>query len=177
MKAYVTSIGEKTTQICCEQLERYGFEVVLLDQIEPWIDKYKRFIEIAEGPCLRIDADVVVNSNILPFYNSCIKSNVVLSDCQVYDFYKNGLSYAGVVFYSQEAIDIIKQNLSKIKVTRPERSMTTLLGDKKQSSDWLVGMHGFFQDADTFGRAKVNKKTRGQLEEYDFKLAGKLMKL
>ena len=28
MLAYVTSIGEKTTQICCDQLIKYGFDVV-----------------------------------------------------------------------------------------------------------------------------------------------------
>lgn len=177
MKVYVTSIGEITTDICCQELKRYDFDVVLLGAREKWIDKYKRFIKMATGACLRIDADVIVNKNIRPFWNSCLKGEIVLSDCQVYDFYKNGLSYAGVVFYSQQAIDFIKKNIDKISNVRPERSMTILLGNNKCSSSWLVGVHGFYQDFDTFLRAKVNKQTRGQLEEYDFRLAGKLMRL
>ena len=47
MKAYVTSIRELTTKICCEQLRKFGFEIVLLDQKESWIEKYKKFIQLA----------------------------------------------------------------------------------------------------------------------------------
>ena len=44
MIAYVTSVGEKTTEICCEQLERYGFDVYFFNKKESWADKYKEDI-------------------------------------------------------------------------------------------------------------------------------------
>jgi len=64
MKAFITSIGEKTTKICCEQLSKFGFEIILLDEIEPWINKYKKFINMANEDCLRVDADIIVNEQI-----------------------------------------------------------------------------------------------------------------
>ena len=72
MRAYVTSIGEPTTGICVDQLKRYGFDVILLDSKEPWIRKYRRFICEAVGPCLRIDADVVPNSQISVFVHAAL---------------------------------------------------------------------------------------------------------
>ena len=67
MNAYLCTIGEPTTNLCKSQLERFGFEVVLLDKVEPWIDKYKRVIAMADEDCIRIDADIIPNKNIKLF--------------------------------------------------------------------------------------------------------------
>lgn len=180
MKAYVTSIGEQTTEICCEQLKRYGFEVVLMDEKEEWVNKYKRFLTIAEGDCLRVDADIIVNRNISKFYKQAKEMDCWLADTKVYDLYRNGLSCAGVVYYSKEGLKYAKDILFCPSAIRPERSFSKEIGHKKDTLiDMVVGIHGFFQDDETMYRAKENKKNRGQEEKYnyDFDLAFKLKSL
>jgi len=68
MKAFVFSIGERTTGLCVEQLEKMGFEVILYkDNTSLW-DKLKRFyteaLETNEDKFLRIDADIIPNQNV-----------------------------------------------------------------------------------------------------------------
>lgn len=176
MRAYLTSIGESTEQVCKWQLERLGFEVVLLDKIEPWIDKYKRFILIADENCLRVDADVIVNKNIL----ECLGLGEVMAQFTCFDFYRNDVWNTCPVYYGKNILEIIKNNLDKIGNIRPETDAwrlpdvlpRTITLDKK-----CYGQHGFFQDGETFERAYQNKKDRGQLEIFDFELAEKLRKL
>jgi hypothetical protein len=66
MKAFVTSIGEPTTDLCVWSLERNGFEVVLLNNGSLLADKLKSIYEQATDDFVRIDADVVVNSTFTP---------------------------------------------------------------------------------------------------------------
>ena len=65
MIAYVFSIREKTTDLCVRVLKQNGFKVMLLDGMESIGDKYKRFIEMADEDCIKIDADIIPNSNII----------------------------------------------------------------------------------------------------------------
>jgi len=177
MNAFVTSIGEKTTGICCQQLRRFGFKVVLLDKKEEWIDKYKRFIDIADEDCIRVDADIIVNKHI---------KNVGLEDKKAlmisywgWDFYKNDMGITSPVFYRKPVFDIIKKNLHKIDARRPETSAWRLPGvvEKTFESQIVVGMHGFFQYDWTVKFAKKNKEDRGQISDYDFNLVNNLMNL
>jgi len=178
MKVYITSIGEKTTDICVEQFKRYGYEVILLDKKESWIDKYKSFINTAEGDCLRTDADVIVNQNIKDI-NFCKDLEYDMVQFIFYDFYKNNLGIGTPMYYSKKAIDIIKNNLEKLHFTRPETSAWRLpeIVSNTFTSDKIVGMHGFFQDKETIERAKLNKEHRGQMKQYDFDLVFKLINL
>ena len=82
MKAYLCSVGELTTQICVDQLKLFGFDVILLDEIEPWYDKYKRFIFQTEEDCIRIDADVIPNKNIKLFQTSFLS----MQQAHTYDY-------------------------------------------------------------------------------------------
>ena len=180
MKAYVTSIGEKTTKICCEQLDRFGFEVFLLDKTESWESKYKRFVNMADGDCIRVDADVIVNENIkVVFANAEHMGKYLIASYRLYDLYRNGIFKGSPILYTKKAIGIIRRYHSMLHPHRPESSACRLDGinSYKYQSDEIVGMHGFFQDCDTIERAKVNKKDRKQQDIFDFELVEKLMKL
>lgn len=183
MKAYVTSIGEKTTEMCCRQLEKYGFEVVLFNREEKWITKYIRFLGVANENCIRVDADIVVNENI----KKCGKEDCFITPTLellgaqycVYDFYKNNVKVGQPVFYTKEAISIINRNLKTLDRSRPEASAWRIPEIDKRilTSDLVVGMHGFFQDNDAMNRAKQNKINRSQIKDYDFDLALELIDL
>jgi hypothetical protein len=175
MKVYITSIGELTTKICKWQFERLGFDVVLLDKIEPWLEKYKSFINTAKGNCLRCDADTIINKNILNFNYKNFPEYLMIT-FQGYDFYKNNIGSITPIFYRKEALEIIKNKIDKLDCNRPETSAWRFpeIVEKTLTLDMIVGFHGFFQDSITFNRAIKNKVERKQFENYDFELAKKL---
>ncbi len=180
MKAYVTSIGEKTTELCCEQLIKFGFEVELLIKDESWESKYKQFIRMAHEAnenCLRIDADIIVNENIKQV-GTDIDDKLVAS-YTLYDLYRNGIYVGSPVFYTRKALGIIARYHYMLHPSRPEASACRLdlINGKKFQSPIVVGMHGFFQDCATIERAKTNKTDRKQQDLFDFDLVNKLMKL
>lgn len=181
MKAYVTSIGEKTEAICCEQLRKFGFEIVLLNEKEPWIEKYKKFLNLAyfnSQDCIRVDADIIVNQNILALKHGCNGS--LMGQAQVYDFYQNDLHTGGPIFYSKDVIKMILDNFHKLDEFRPETSAWRLpdVNPKTITLKWtVVGLHGFFQDEDAVARSEKNKIDRKQISKYDFDLARALNNL
>lgn len=189
MKAYLTSIGEATTQICKDQLERFGFEVVLLDGKEPWIDKYRKFIEIgseAYENCIRIDADVIPNAGIkavfddIPYWENILSNGpVLMAQWNCYDFYRNGVGVCSPVYYSKEALLIIREDWSELDKRRPEATAWRIkrINEYTQTGNAIVGMHGFFQDKGHLDRHLENKIERKQMEEYDFDLAQRLLKI
>ena len=175
MKAFLTSIGEATTSICKWQLERFGFEVVLLDKIEPWIDKYKRFLEMADEECLRIDADIIPNERIRIFQDSgYLRKNALLAKAYTYDFYANGLMPTAPVYYSKGITKGLKDRITDID--RPETSIWRLrdLHEKAIVLSEVVGIHGFFQARKDIDRGVNNKQVRDQNSQYDFDLLDKL---
>jgi hypothetical protein len=177
MKAYLCSVGQKTTNICKEQLERFGFEVVMLDKKQPWEEKYREFINTANEDCLRIDADIIPNESIKAVYSSY--PDAIMTQFKGYDFYKNDVGIIGVVCYNKEAIKIIKNNLDKIDWRRPEATAWRLreINNHTHTSDMIVGTHGYFQTEEDLERHLKNKTERKQIDDYDFELSRKLLKL
>lgn len=183
MKAFLTSIGENTTELCIKQLKRYGLDVILLDRNEKWGEKYTRFINEADKldeDILRVDADIIVNKNVqeIPYYEY-YNSGVSMVQFRHWDFYKNDLGLGNPVWYSAEAIKIIKDYLPHIDPHRPETWASRLseIRPYKRTSDLVVGIHGISQNKEDMKRAFENKKIRGQLVNYDFDLAYKINKL
>lgn len=182
MKAFVTTIGEKTTEIAIEQLERYGFEVIVLDGHEDWLTKYDRFIEAALSVgenCLRVDADVIVNSNIERIEATLNDEYMLMAQFKVYDLYQNNIQTGQPVWYSVEGLRTIKKHRGEFyDLSRPETSAWRLkqVNDRTYTADLIVGMHGFFQDDEHLNRAEYNKKKRRQ-GQYDFDLARRLKNL
>lgn len=182
MKVYITSVGEKTTAICAAQLKRYGFEVDVLNGVEPWLKKYKRFLELAteaNEPCLRVDADVIVNSLCNPKEILSALDNYFMAQFQVYDFYKNGLSTGQPVAYSPKVFEIINRNLGSLDYKRPETSAWRMseINTRTVTVHKVLGMHGYFQDSGTMARAMRNKKDRKQIDDFDFDLVQQLLQL
>ena len=182
MKAYLFSIGEQTTDICASLLKRYGFDAVLLDGEESILDKYKRFIKMADEDCLKIDADIIPNEDIkLIKYHSKTASrhsaSVINYSC--YDFYHNGIWVGCPTYYSKGAIEAIKRNLDTLDASRPETSACRLpeIHPNIVKSDLVVGMHGFFQAKQDTIRCIEQKKARGQSDQFDFNLINKLKDL
>lgn len=181
MRAYVTSIGERTTDICVSQLKKFGYEVLLLNQVEPWFDKYKKFISIADENCLRVDADIIVNQNIMNAerFTFHFDNEWMMVQFSVYDLYKN-LPHSGVpVMYNKKALEIIRNNFYSLDPRRPEATAWRLpqINRMTYTIHELVGMHGFFQDKESILRHMKNKIERKQIDLYDFDLAEKLMNL
>lgn len=174
MKAYVTSIGERTTALCCEQLERFGFGVVLMQSDENWPHKYARFIHEADENCLRVDADVIVNKNI-----ATVQFNGLMKQWHTYDFYRNDIGVTSPVYYSKLALGFIRNRITKIDWTRPEATAWRLpdINGLTETGPEVVGIHGFFQDDEHLKRHLENKIERKQIEEYDFELARKMKAL
>lgn len=189
MKAYVTSIGENTTEICCEQLRRFGFEVILLAGVEPWIDKYKKFIDLAiknNESCLRVDADVIVNSHVTRVHNlelinqyfNNVPQSPLMLQFKTFSFYKNDFNIGNPVYYSIGALLKIKENIDSLDVNRPEASAWRLPEVNKHTftiDNFLIGMQSFFQDQTHYDRHLEHKIQRKQIEEYDFELAQRIL--
>lgn len=172
MKAYLTSIGEQTTDICKSQLERFGFEVILLDKKEDWLTKYKRFLTIAYEDCIRIDADIIPNKHIKVFQDC----NAFLAKANVYDLYRNEVWPLSPVYYSKEALEILR----KAEITdenRPETALWRSFKEKTTKLPEVVGIHGLGSNLNTIERAKKNKVDRKQIQDYDFDLVYKIISL
>lgn len=177
MRVFITSINESTEQVCKWQLERLGFEVVLLNEVEPWIDKYKKFINFANDNCLRVDADVIVNKNIL----GCLQlGDMTMAQFNCYDFYKNDTGNTCPVYYGSKILEIIRQNLDKIDSERPETSAWRLPEVVKHTMTFdkiIYGSHGIGASKEMIERAKQNKIDRGQIADYDFGLVNKMREI
>lgn len=175
IKAYVTTIGELTTQLCCEQLERFGYEVVLLDRITSWWDKYLEFIDTASEDCLRIDADIIPNQHVAV----CRESKALITQFHTYDLYKNDIGITSPLFYRKESLNIIRRNKRLIEQKRPEATAWRIpaVNAFTETSPLVVGLHGFCQDVTTMRRAMNNKLDRKQIDQYDFATAFKIANL
>lgn len=176
MKAYLTTIGERTTEVAAQTLKLYGFDVVILDGFENWIDKYKRFIDLADNNCIRLDADVIINQNIVQAIKD-IEKNCMMAQWHGYDFYRNNIGIVSPVFYHRDALEIIRKNFGKLNVSRPEATAWRLpdINPYTVTKPDIVAMHGFFQTKEDLLRHKANKINRKQIDEYNFELAEKLI--
>jgi len=173
MKVFLTSVGERTTDLCRWQLERLGFEVVLLADKELWIGKYAKFLELARKTkenCLRIDADIICNKYIKIFQDI----DAFIAKAHVYDLYRNEVWPLSPVYYSKEALQEIHNTSWAVDINRPETGVWRLFQKRTIVLPEVVGLHGFFQDKETIKRAKQNKIDRNQIQDYDFELVERI---
>lgn len=170
MKAYVFSIGEKTTDLCCELMREYGFDVVLYqDQTSLW-EKLERFYtEALESSVdymfVRVDADIIPNRNV-----------------QRLDGDKGWQCASGFDWYSQDrkAISIhvmerpiIVKCLKHIEEARDEVRPETYLWRLPEvnpftsvQTEFNSGIHGYGQ-GDQRQRIKDLKYVRNQKYDWD----------
>jgi len=174
MKVWVFSIGESTTELCCELMERYGFEVVLLQDATTLWSKLKRFYTEAlasEGDMfMRIDADIIPNSNVKVVNGH--NSRYPFWQCSAgFDWYKQDRGPISIHYMNRAAIGLCLKDIDKAEhESRPETFVWRLTKLNPYTHiDWTLnrGLHGYGQ-IDQRERIKNLKDERHQA--YDWEL-------
>lgn len=176
MKAWITSIGEPTTDLCRWSLERLGFEVEVLESDSLLGNKLKWIYDHSDEDFLRIDADVVPNKNVLRLIKD--QPNAWWVQGQVYDWYAQSVINGGVQVIRKVAIPFLRDEIYRhIRAERPETEMYRLeqFHNPRRclSSEIVCGVHGWGQN--DLDRVKETKLRRSQYENYDWELAERMI--
>lgn len=182
MRCYVFSIGEKTTDLCCELMKEYGFDVILIKDESPLASKLARFYDMAlqtnDDNWVRIDADIIPNRNvqlltkIVQPFGSDLPSWLCASG---FDWYKQDRGAISIHVMNREAVKRAKKHAPYAKeAVRPETYIWrqpdinpfTLVIESFNS-----GIHGYGQ-LDQRTRIKHLKHSRSQ--KYDWELLDKI---
>lgn len=174
MKAYLTSIGETTTELCEWSLKRQGFDVVLLQSKTSLWDKLKAIFEDADDDFLRVDADVVVNKNVVDLVK---QKDLWWYQALTYDWYKQDSTHGGVQFIRKPAIEAVRKHIDEARrLNRPESYLYRLREFHEPrvcgTYEAICGLNGYKQT--DMQRVKNTKSDRGQYSNYDWLLAERL---
>ena len=180
MKAFVTSIGEPTTDLCVWSLQRQGFDVELVQSDSTLGEKLQYIYEVADGDFVRVDADVVVSPGLMskvefPPYSD----DIWWVQFQTFDMYKMALTHGGVQFIREPALEALRSGINEfLHDDRPETRMWNLEALKRprrcQTYVYhIAGVHGFGQkDIQRVEQVKTNRKDP---DNYDFELAKRMV--
>lgn len=176
MIAYVTSIGEPTTELCIWSLERQGFDVELVKSNDRLSDKLQFIYNDTDDDFLRVDADVIVNRKVKLLE---LSKNAWWVQALCFDMYKQDVMYGGVQLIGKECLPALRKHIPRqLQAERPETAMSRLEEFYKPrrfvSVDLICGIHGYKNDV---ARAKETKERREQSADYDFELAERLLEL
>lgn len=182
VRAYVTSIGEKTTELCRWSLERNGFEVVVIEGSEKLAKKLETIYSQADHDFLRVDADVIVNSKCTPqFLGTKLKEYPIELWVQfrTYEWYRQDLGYGGVQYIKKEVLPLLREKIVNFReAERPETELSRLseLYNPRTfvSDDTVLGIHNYKNNLKRVAQVKAR---RGQSHLYDFELAKRLEEL
>lgn len=173
MKCFVFSIGEKTTDLCVDLMESYGFEVILYQDGSTLWDKLKRFYTEASGEerAMRIDADIIPNSNV----KKLAEVATGWSSAFGYDWYKQDRGSISIHVMDKQSIRECLEHIGEAKnEIRPETYLWRLpnINPRTKHIDWFnCGLHGYGQ-TDQRERIKHLKHLREQ--NYDWGLVEKI---
>lgn len=173
MRAYVTSVGEKTTKLCVSELVNLGYDVVLVKDPKTSLWHKLKYIYYEESEdFLRVDADVVCNKNVtrLNSINNWWVQGVT------FDWYKQDLAFGGVQLVRKEAIPHLRAHIDEARhEDRPETFMSRIkeFHDPRrfETLDVVCGIQNYKNDMSRVKKTKVN---RNYYETYDWDLAKKL---
>lgn len=176
MKAFVTSIGEPTTDLCVWSLQRQGFDVELVQSSSSLWEKLRYIYEVAEGDFLRVDADVVVNKNV-KLLSELDTRYVWWYQARTYGWFSQDATHGGVQLYGARTLPILRAKIEEARhLERPETYMSRLdefhNPRRFETFERLCGLHGYKQD--DYDRIMRIKDRRKQMGNYDFELAKKL---
>lgn len=180
MKAYVFSIGEKTTDLCCELMREYGFEVILYQDHTSLWEKLKRFyteaLESDDKSFVRIDADIIPNRNVLKLVDSVSSKPLWQWVCASgYDWYKQDRGAISIHVMNRWAIEECLKHIEEAKnELRPETYLWrlpyvnpyTLVQDSFNS-----GIHGYGQSDQ---RKRIQELKHNRNQKYDWKLLDRI---
>lgn len=177
--AYITSIGEPTTDLCRWVLQRNGFKTTLIERDTPLADKLEEIYHIADDDFVRIDADVVPNKNLSPEFIGRLTNGFWWYQFLTFDWFKQDTTHGGVQLIKKEAIPVLKAHISRFKdAERPESQMYRLEEFHEprrcKTIQGIMGIHGYGQK--DIKRIKKTKERRNQ-NNYDWELAEKLAEL
>lgn len=175
-KAYVTSIGETTTDLCVWSLERQGFEVELVQSPTSLWDKLRYIFAKEHDDFLRVDADIIVNANV----KELIKQDELWwYQGLTYDWFKQDTTHGGVQFVRTPAIAVVQRHIEEAhRLERPESYLFRLPEFHNPrvcgTFEKICGLNGYKQaDID---RVRQTKERRGQ-DGYDWELAKRVEEL
>lgn len=175
MKAFVTSIGETTTDLCVWSLERLGFEVTLFRNPDTSLwQKLHRIYEVAQDDFIRVDADVVVNKNVLEMLE---QKDLWWYQSLTFGWFKQDVIHGGVQLIRKPALEHLRSySLMAQHQERPETYLSRIdpfFNPRRFGTfEKICGIHGFKQN--DVQRVKDTKERRGRYEEYDWELAESL---
>lgn len=178
MLAFITSIGEKTTELCKWSLERNGFETCLILSENSLAEKLRHIYIEAQDDFVRIDADCVVNRNLLPpLVRQMSQQEHWWTQFLTFDWHKQDTTTGGVQFIRREALPALRDNIGKfIDSERPETEISRIKDfynpRRFASVQTIVGIHGY--KASDVERIRQTKVRRGQDQYYDWELAERL---
>lgn len=181
MIAYITSIGEPTTELCAWALMKNGFKTKILLNDSSLAEKLKYIYNEANENFLRVDSDIIVNRNMTPkFLKSIFDPDIWWWQFNTFDWYKQDVSNS-IAFISKEALPALRANIDQhLTSLRPETEMSRIaeFGNPRRMQTYtkqIMGIHGYgIKNLET---VKELKKARGQFDQYDFELAEELNKL
>lgn len=177
MIAVITSIGEPTTQLCHWALQRQGFQVFLVLDQTSLAEKLEAIYEMVDEDFLRVDADVIPNSNVKKLIKESPEAWWVQG--RTFDWFSQDVMNGGVQVIRKVALPTLRANIGKfLTAERPESQMFRLdeFHDPRRcvTSDLVTGLHGYGQaDID---RVKATKARRKQ-DWYDWELAERIGQL
>lgn len=175
MKCYIFSIGERTTQLCCDLMREYGFEVILFQDSTSLWEKLKRFyteaLESGDDKFMRIDADIIPNRNVLRLAQDSNGWNCASG----FDWYKQDRGAISVHVMSRSVIEECLWNIDSARdKVRPETHLWRLHNVNPRTqvmTQFSCGIHGYGQ-SDQRERIKSLKLSRNQ--DYDWNLVEKI---
>lgn len=134
---------------------------------------------MADDDFLRVDADVVCNSNVLNLIQSQSEHGLWYQS-KTFDWFKQDYTWGGVQFICKETLPILRRHVKETKYEeRPETYLSRVAEffepRKFVSVDLICGLHGYKQKDKL--RVEETKKRRGQYGDYDFDLAYALEQL
>lgn len=170
MKAFIFSIGEKTTDLCCELMKEYGFEVqIIYDETSSLWDKLKYFyanaLESDDYYFMRIDADIIPNRNVVR-----LDGDKGWQCASGFDFYSQDRKAISIHVMERPIIEKCLEHIDEAKdEVRPETYLWRLPEINPFTSiqsDFNSGIHGIGQK-DQRERIKELKHVRNQQYDWD----------
>jgi hypothetical protein len=171
MKIFVFSIGEQTTELAIDLLDKYGFDVeIIYNETSSLWDKLKYFytkaLEAGDEYIMRMDADIIPNENV----KRLAEEDGGWVCATGYDWYKQDV---GAISIHKMHRDVIVECLDHIDEAknkdRPETYLWRLSNVNpltRNQFDYACGLHGYGQ-RDQRQRIKDLKLMRGQVYNWD----------
>lgn len=171
MQAFVTSIGEPTTDLCIWSLERQGYDVKLVKGTDSLASKLEYIYHEAQDNFIRVDADIIVNRHIKELE---LPLNVWWLQASCFGWYSQDIIEGGIQYVGKQCLPILRDRVHEcLEKERPETYMYRLAEFHNPrrcvSSEIVCGIHGWGQT--DIARVKAVKQRRGQMDNYDFELA------